>query len=102
MPAETNKENRNNKSEERKENLTEEQKKEMEKTRKDLDNFKNKVIKKYSFTIAIGILPPQAAEKIEEEEQVPIEEAKKKPIHILILIPEDNFKEIAKIKDDLL
>ena len=81
--------------------ITEEQKKEMEKTRKELEDFQKKVVKKYPFSIAIGILPPQAAEKIEEEEQVPIEEAKKKPIHILMLIPEDNFKDIKKIQAEL-
>jgi uncharacterized protein (UPF0332 family)/predicted nucleotidyltransferase len=81
--------------------ISEEQKKEMEKTRKELEDFQKKIVKKYNFTMAIGILPPQACEKIEEEEQVPIEECKKKPIHLLILIPEDNFKEIQKIKADL-
>jgi len=81
--------------------IPEEAKKEMEKTRKELEEFKKKVLKKYNFTIAIGILPPQSSEKIEEEEQVPEEETKKKPIHILILVPEDNFKDIPKIKQDL-
>jgi len=86
--------------------ITEEQKEEMEKTRKELDNFKKKVLKKYPFTIALGILPPQAAEKIEEEEiQDPsqLEEVKKtKPVHMIMLIPEDNYKDIPKIKADLL
>jgi len=81
--------------------ISEEQKKDMEKTRKELEDFQKKIIKKYNFIMAIGILPPQACEKIEEEEQVPIEECKKKPIHILVLIPEDNFKEMQKIKADL-
>jgi len=81
--------------------ITGEQKKEMEKTRKELEDLQKKITSKYKFTTAIGILPPQASEKIEEEEQVPEEECKKKPIHILILIPEDNFKDIQKIKADL-
>src|SRR3989344_4684636 len=81
--------------------ITEEQKKEMEKTKNELEDLKNKILNKYKFTIAIGILPPQASEKIEEEEQVPLEESKKKPIHILVIIPEDNFKDIPKIKTEL-
>jgi len=77
-------------------------KQEVEKTKKELEDFKKAVLKKYNFTMAIGILPPQASEKIEEEEQVPEEEAKKKPMHILVLIPEDNFKDLVKIKNDLI
>jgi len=82
--------------------ISEKDKEEMEKTRKELEEFKKKILKKYPYTVAIGILPPQASEKIEEEEQVPIEESKKKPIHVIMLIPEDNFKDIPKIKADLL
>jgi len=81
--------------------ISEAQKEEMEKTRKELEEFKKKILNKYKFTTAIGILPPQASEKIEEEEQVPEEEGKKKPIHVLILVPEDNFKDISKIKNEL-
>ncbi|MCX6748993.1 MAG: nucleotidyltransferase domain-containing protein [Candidatus Pacearchaeota archaeon] len=77
-------------------------KEEMEKTKKELEDFKKAVLKKYNFTMAIGIMPPQASEKIEEEEQVPEEEAKKKPMHVLVLIPEDNFKDLVKIKNDLI
>jgi len=86
--------------------VPEEQKKEMEKTREKLDDFKKQVIKKYSFVQAIGILPPQASEKIEEEEiEDPkmLEEVKKdKPIHVMIIIPEENFKEIPKIKPEII
>ena len=82
--------------------ITEEQKKEMEKTQKELDNLKKKILKKYKFIESIGILPPQASEKIEEEERVPEEEAKKKPIHLLVIIPEDQFKNIKKIQAELI
>ncbi len=82
--------------------ITEEQKEDMEKKRKELENFQKKIIKKYPFTLSVGIFPPQSCERIEEEEQVPEEECKKKPIHLLILIPEDNFKNIPKIKADLI
>lgn len=82
--------------------ISEKAKEEMEKTRKELENLKKKILKNYPFTVGIGILPPQAAEKIEEEENVPPEEAKKKPIHIIVIVPEDKFKEINKIKLDLI
>jgi len=81
--------------------IPEKTKEQMEKTRKELEIFKKKVLKKYPFTIAIGILPPQASDKFEEEERIPEEEAKKKPLHLMVLIPEDNFKELNKIKLDL-
>ena len=82
--------------------ISEEQKQQMEKTRKELEDLKKKIIKKYKFTEAIGILPPQASKKIEEEENVPLEEAKKKPIHLLVLIPEEQFKNIKKMQIDLI
>jgi len=81
--------------------IPEEVKKEMEKTREKLDKFKKQVLKKYPFTLAIGILPPQASEKLEEEEEVPEEEAKQKPVHVLVVIPEEHFKDMVKIKQDI-
>ena len=83
------------------EGITEKSKKEMEKTKKELDDLKKKIIKKYSFTLAIGILPPQASGKIEEEENIPEDARKEKPMHLLVLIPEEKFKNIAKIKQEL-
>ncbi|MBI2630221.1 nucleotidyltransferase domain-containing protein [Candidatus Pacearchaeota archaeon] len=82
--------------------MDEKVKEEMEKTRKELENIKKWIVKKYPFTMALGIIPPQASEKIEEEEQVPIEDAKKKPMHLAMIIPEENFKEITKIKAEVI
>jgi len=82
--------------------ITEQQRKEMEKTREKLEKFKKSVLKKFPFFFSIGIIPPQACEKIEEEEQVPIEECKKKPIHIILLMPEEQFKNIKKIKPEII
>lgn len=81
--------------------IPEEVRKEMDKTREKLEKFKKEILKKYNFTLAIGIIPPQASAKIEEEEEVPEEHAKTKPIHLMVIIPEDNFKEIQKIKAEL-
>jgi len=74
--------------------------KEMEKTKKDIEKFKEELTKKYDYIEAIGIIPVQAAQKIEEEYEIPEEEAKKKLIHLLVLIPEEKFKEIGKFKTD--
>ncbi len=82
--------------------ISEEAKKEMEKTREKLEDFKKFVLKKYPFTIAIGIIPPQAAEKFDEENELTEEEKKDKPMHIIVIVPEDNFKEINKIKAELI
>jgi len=78
--------------------LSEEVKKEMDKTKKEIDDFGEEMKKKFKFIEGIGIVPAQVAIRIEEEYEVPIEEANKKLIHLLVLIPEDNFKEINKVK----
>ncbi len=82
--------------------IPEKVKKEMEKTREKLESFKKLIIKKYPFALAIGIIPPQAAEKFDEENELSEEDKKSKPIHLLIVIPEEKFKEINKIKLDLI
>jgi len=82
--------------------ISDEAKKEMEKTRERLEKFKKEVLKKYQFTLALGILPPQGSEIFEEEEEVPEEDRKQKPIHLIMVIPEDNFKDIPKIKPEII
>jgi len=73
-------------------------KKEMDKAKEEIEQFKKTLLKDFKYIEAIGILPAQANAKIEEEYEVPEEEAKKKLMHILVLIPEDNFKEIGKVR----
>lgn len=82
--------------------IPEEVKKEMEKTRAKLDKFQKTIIKKYPFTLAIGIIPPQAAEKFDDENELTEEERKLKPMHLLMIIPEEHFKSIGKIKTALI
>lgn len=82
--------------------IPEEVKKEMEKTREKLENFKKAILKRCPYTLAIGIIPPQAAEKFDEENELSEEERKQKPMHLLVIIPEEKFKEINKIKADLI
>ncbi len=81
-----------------KKEIPESVKQNMEELKKGLEKFKKQVLKKYSFIKAIGILPPQICQKFEEEERIPEEEAKKKPIHLMMLIPEEQFKNVRKIK----
>ena len=82
--------------------IPDEVKKEMEKTRTKLNSFKKSVLRKYPFTIVIGIVPPQAAEKFDEENELSEDEKKEKPMHLLVIIPEEKFKEIGKIKAELI
>lgn len=82
--------------------IPEEVKKEMEKTREKLESFKKVVVKKYPFTLAMGIIPPQAAEKFDEENELTPEEKKQKPMHLVIIVPEEKFKEITKIRSELI
>src|SRR3989344_2230653 len=76
--------------------ISEEVKKEMDKQKKELDKVKNWLVKKYNFTLAIGILPPQSIPEIEKEEDIPEDEKKDKRIHIVHIIPEEQFKNIPK------
>jgi len=82
-------------------------KKELEKTKKELEKLKIFIIKKYPVIQAIGILPPQSIKSfIEEElgEDISHEELQKiqKKVHLYIIIPEDKFKEIPKIKKEII
>ncbi len=80
--------------------------KSMDKTKKELNKLKTFVVKKYPFTMAIGLLPPQAIKFFVEEEiseNVPKEEFEKlqKKAHLCIIIPEEKDKEIPKIKKEI-
>ncbi len=81
--------------------LSESVKKEMQKQKEDLEKLQKFIVKKYPFTLSIGILPPQAIPKIEEEEPIPENERKDKRIHIVQIVPEEQFKNIPKIKKEL-
>ncbi len=67
-----------------------------------LENFQKKACEKFKFIEAISLIPNQASKKIEEEYLIQEEERKKGLIHVLIIIPEEKFKEIEKIKIDLI
>ena len=74
---------------------------EFEKLKSKLDDFKKKVIKKYKFTMALAILPANAFALFEEDEALPKEVIDSKPIHVMMVIPEDEFKNMPKIKPEI-
>ncbi len=78
---------------------TEKIQKEMEKTKKELEKLKAFIVKKYPFTQAIGILPPQSIGIFIREEEAPKET--EKFVHLYIVVPEENFKEIPRIKQEI-
>src|SRR3989344_2964658 len=82
--------------------LSEEDIKKMDAQKKELEKIKIWITKKFPFTVALGILPPEYIQKIEEEEDIPEEERKEKRIHIVHIVPEEEFKNIPKIKKEIL
>jgi hypothetical protein len=50
---------------------------EFEKVKTKLDALKKSILKKYNFTVFLGLLPGNAAQLFEEEETIPKEEARK-------------------------
>jgi uncharacterized protein (UPF0332 family)/predicted nucleotidyltransferase len=75
-------------------------KKELDKTKKELEKLKAFILKKYSFTQMISILPPMSIKNFIEEEEAPKET--EKYIHMYMVIPEENLKEIPKIKEEVI
>jgi predicted nucleotidyltransferase/uncharacterized protein (UPF0332 family) len=73
--------------------------KEMEKAKKELEKLKNFIVKKYPFTQALSLLPPQSIPLFIEEEEVPKET--EKHMHLYMIIPEEKLKEIPKIKHEI-
>ncbi len=74
-------------------------KKELDKTKKELEKLKAFILKKYPFTQMLSILPPASIKNFVEEEEVPKET--EKYIHLYMIIPEENFKELPKIKGEI-
>ncbi len=78
--------------------IEEKMKKEADKTKQDIDKFTKEIRTTYKFIEAIGVIPSQANQKIEEEYEIAKEETDKKLIHLCLIIPENQFKNLAKIK----
>ncbi|MDP3882079.1 MAG: nucleotidyltransferase domain-containing protein [Nanoarchaeota archaeon] len=67
-----------------------------------LENLKKSIIKKYSFTVALGLLPGPASPLFEEDEAIPKEVADTKPLYLMMIIPEEHYKNIPKIKPEII
>ncbi len=87
-----------------------EMQKEMEKTKKELEKIKNFIVKKYPFALSVSILPSQAIKLFIDEEELGMDTQKmskedvdkiSKKIHLQVVIPEDKFKEIQKIRAEI-
>ncbi len=75
------------------------------KIKEKIEAFKKSLMKKFSFTRFLGLIPAKAYPMFEEEEIPPEmqEEVKKnKPLHLIMIIPEEEYKEIAKIKPEVI
>jgi hypothetical protein len=81
---------------------SEKEEKEMEKIRERMESLKKFIVSKYKFTEAVGIIPPQAAEKFDEENELTEEEKKQKFMHLVIVLPDDKEKEFNDIRKELI
>ena len=74
------------------------------KLRDKLNSFKKVLLKKFPFIRSLGLLPVKAFPLFEEEE-IPAEFQKevkeKKPLHLIMVIPEEEYKNLQKIKPEV-
>lgn len=90
--------------------ISDKDQKEMQKLREKLEDLKKFILNKHKFISALGIIPPQAASMFDEENELSEEEKKEKPMHLLVVLPDEKEKEfnnvklgiIKKIKDEKL
>ncbi len=75
--------------------------KEIDKVREKLEDIKKFILNKYKFINAIGIIPPQAAEIFDNENELGEEEKKEKPMHLLVVLDDDKHKEFNAVKIDI-
>jgi len=67
-----------------------------------LEKFKKEMLKKFPFIISMGVLPVNAGVLFEEDEGIPKEEVAKKLLHIMMVIPEEQYKNLNKIKPEVI
>ena len=82
--------------------LSPQDEKEMQKVREKLEDLKKYICTKHKNVRAIGIIPPQAAAMFDDENELTETERKEKPMHLLVIMPDDKEKEYNSIKSDLL
>ncbi|MBS3098853.1 nucleotidyltransferase domain-containing protein [Candidatus Pacearchaeota archaeon] len=83
-------------------NALREQQIDFEKIKTKLDKFKKELLKKFPFIIALGVLPVNASPLFEEDEGIPKEEIAKKPLHVLMIMPEEQYKNMSKIRPEVI
>jgi len=76
--------------------------KEMQKVRERLDSLKKFICSKFKFVNAIGIIPPQAADMLDDENELTPEEKKEKPMHLLVVLPDDKEKEFNQVRLEII
>ncbi len=76
--------------------------KKMQEIREKLESLKKLIITKYKFIQAIGIIPPQASEMFDEENELSEEEKKHKPMHLIVILPDNKEKEFNEIKVEII
>jgi len=75
----------------------------MEKLKGKLEDFRKKALKKFPFTRSLSVLPTNATPIFEEDEAIPKEVVDSKPVYLMMIVPEDHYKEIAtKIKPEII
>jgi predicted nucleotidyltransferase len=79
----------------------EEIQKEFEDLKKKLESFKKNVLKKYKFTRFLSVLPGSMLPFFAEDEGMPVNIEKTNPKLLMMCIPEDHFKEMEKIRADV-
>jgi len=76
--------------------------KEMQKIREKIDSLKKSILAKYKFINAICIIPPQAAEIFDDENELTEKEKEKKPMHLAVILPDDKEKEYNEVKVEII
>jgi predicted nucleotidyltransferase len=66
-----------------------------------LEKFKKDLMKKFPFIISLCVLPVNAGVLFEDDEGIPKSEADKKPLHLMMIMPEEQYKNLAKIKPEV-
>jgi predicted nucleotidyltransferase len=76
--------------------------KEMQKVREKLDSLKKFICTKIKGVEAIGIIPPQTADRFDEENELTEEEKKEKPMHLLVVLSDEKEKEFNNAKIEII
>ena len=77
----------------------------IDKLKTKMESFKKAILKKFPFTRSLGLLPVKAFPLFEDEEiadDLKEQVKKEKPLHIIMIIPEEEYKDIAKIRPEVI